>query len=204
MPKPADVFIRIPVIFSACLFLSGCWFSGRRIPLPSNDGEFTKPVQKQLIFSKPQKFKWTVVRADSVKPGPITPFDFDKLPSKTFNPEGFNSVLKPADRIPFDYNTLADTTLNLDIIPSEPLLYKTMLLGTFKKTTIAIPRIRSESFYTSFQYSEEQGLPSSNLYCTLHTKDGLLWLATDGGLCIPLTGRMLCSKFRNPKTWILY
>jgi signal transduction histidine kinase/ligand-binding sensor domain-containing protein len=190
MPKPTDMFLKIPVIFSVCLFLSGCWFSGRRIPLPANDGEFTKPVRRKLNLSEPRKFKWTVVSADSVKPGPITPFDFNKLPSKAFNPESFEPLPKPASRIPFDYNALADTALNLDVIPSEPLVYKTMLLGTFKKTTLGIPKVRSESFFTSFQYGDEQGIPGSTITSTLHTGDGLLWLATDGGLCI-LNGESL-------------
>ena len=45
-------------------------------------------------------------------------------------------LLNPPVREPFQYDKLPDTILNLDVISSEPLVYKTSLLGTVKKTTL--------------------------------------------------------------------
>jgi signal transduction histidine kinase/ligand-binding sensor domain-containing protein len=177
-------------VFLVCLIFSGCRLSNRSIPLPVNEPEFSTPVQKPLEFSAPRKVKWNVVNPDSIGPTTISSFDISKLPSRPFNPGGFNALLKPASEKPLQYNTLPDTVLNLDIIPSEPLAFKYSLLGTLKKTILAQPRIRTESFYTSFQYSVEQGLPGANVQTILHTKDGLVWIATDGGLCV-LNGETL-------------
>jgi signal transduction histidine kinase/ligand-binding sensor domain-containing protein len=178
-------------VFLVCLIFSGCRFSNRSIPLPVNEPEFSLPAQKPLIFSAPRKVKWNVVNTDSItKQGRMTDFDISKLPSRPFNPRGFNALSKPATEKTFQYNTLPDTILNLDVIASVPLIFKTSLLGMLKKITLTAPRIRAESFFTSFQYSIEQGLPGANVQCTLHTKDGLVWIATDAGLCV-LNGETL-------------
>jgi len=177
-------------VFLSCFILSGCWFSSRQIPLPMNEPEFSKPLVKPFKLSAPRKIKWNVVPADSIHPGHIYPFDISKLPSRPFNPGGFNALLKPATVKAFDYNGLPDTVFNLDIIPSEPIVYKTSLLGAIKKITLGSPRIRAELYFTSFQYSEEQGLPGSTIRTFLHTRDGSFWIATNGGLCI-LNGESL-------------
>jgi signal transduction histidine kinase/ligand-binding sensor domain-containing protein len=174
-----------PFLFSlVCLFFSGCWLSNRQAPLPLNDPEFSLPVQKPLIFSAPRKAKWNVVSPDSIRQGVISSFDFSKLPSKAFNPEGFRAFPKPATQKTFQYNSLPDTILNFDKIPSEHLVFKYSQIGPLKKVMLTSPRIRTESFFTSFQYNIEQGLPGSNVQRILRAKDGLVWIATDAGLCI--------------------
>jgi signal transduction histidine kinase/ligand-binding sensor domain-containing protein len=170
--------------FLICLIFSGCWFSNRPIPLPVNESEFSKPIEKHLKFSSLRKVKWNVVSADSIHPGPVSYFDITKLPSKYFNPGGFNAFLKPVTQTAFQYNSLPDTILNLDAIPSVPLVAKSFLLGTLKKTTLGMPKVRAESYYTSFQYNEEQGLPAANIQSSMQTNEGLLWIATSEGVCI--------------------
>jgi signal transduction histidine kinase/ligand-binding sensor domain-containing protein len=171
-------------VFLTCLVFSGCWFSNRNIPLPDNASEFSKPVQKPFQLSEPRKIKWNPVHHDSSIHGQISPFDMNKLPVHSFNPEGFNALLNPMKSIPFHYNNLPDSSFDLDKIPSEPLILKVMVLGTIKKTTLGLPRLRAESFFTSFQYGEEQGLPGGNAKSILRSKDGFLWIATNEGLCI--------------------
>jgi signal transduction histidine kinase/ligand-binding sensor domain-containing protein len=171
-------------LFFACFIFSGCWLSSRPLPLPAQDGEFSRPAQKPLKLSAPKKFKWNMVHSDSIGPGHISPFDISKLPSTPFNPGGFKVFSKPAIQKVFEYNALPDTSFSLENIPSEPILFKTTLLGTLKKTTFSIPKVRAESYYTSFQYSDDQGLPSPNVQSTLHTRDGIFWIATSEGLCM--------------------
>ena len=170
--------------FLVCLIFSGCWFSNRNIPLPENTFEFSKPLQKVFQLSKPRKIKWNPVRHDSSIRGQISPFDMNKLPVRSFNPEGFNAFLNPMKSVPLHYDNLPDTSFDLNKIPSEPLILKAMVLGTIKKTTLGIPRLRAESFFTSFQYGLEQGLPGGNAQSILRSKDGFLWIATNEGLCI--------------------
>jgi signal transduction histidine kinase/ligand-binding sensor domain-containing protein len=169
---------------SVCFIFSGCWFSNRQIPLPPEEAEYPPPVQKPLIFSDPVPVKWTTVPADSIHPGQISPFDLSKLPSQDFNPAAFSALSKPAVQRPFNYATLPDTVMDLDKIPAEPLVYKTSLIGVPKKVKLDLPRLRAESYFTSFQYSEVQGIPGMTVQSVLHTKDGLTWIGTEGGLCV--------------------
>ena len=180
---------RLPV-FLSCFMFSGCWFSSHPVPMPLNESRFSKPVQKPFRFSAPVKIKWNEVPADSIHPGHIIPFDIRKFPSRPFNSTGMMPILKPAVQTPFHYDQLPDTVLNLDAIPSEPLVYKISLLGIVKKTTLGQPRLRTDSYHTSFEYSDDQGLPSQSVESILHTRNGVCWISTSRGLCI-LNGESL-------------
>ncbi len=173
-----------------CFIFSGCWFSDRQIPLPQDDAEYPPPSQKALKFSAPKKFKWNVVSVDSIHRGQILPFDISNLPFQPFNPAGFNPLPNPAIQTAFHYNTLPDTVLNLDNIPSEPLDYKSSLLGRIKKTTLGQPILKASTYHTFFQYNEGHGLPGQTIQAILHTRDGLCWIKTNEGLCI-LNGESL-------------
>ena len=171
-------------VFLVCLIFSGCWFSNRNIPLPENTFEFSKPVQKAFQLSEPRKIKWNPAHHDSSIHGQVSSFEINKLPVRSFYPEGFNALLNPMKSFPFHYDNLPDSSFDLNKIPSEPLILKSMVLGTIKKTTLGSPRLRAESFYTSFQYGLEQGLPGGNAQSILRSRDGYLWIATNEGLCI--------------------
>jgi ligand-binding sensor domain-containing protein len=169
---------------SVCFIFSGCWFSNRQIPLSPEEAEYPPPLQKPLVFSDPVPVKWTSVPADSIHPGQILPFDLSKLPSQNYNPAAFIALPKPIVQKSFNYASLPDTVLDLDKIPAEPIIYKTSLIGVPKKVKLDFPRLRAESYFTSFQYSEGQGIPGMNVQSILHTKDGLTWIGTEGGLCV--------------------
>jgi signal transduction histidine kinase/ligand-binding sensor domain-containing protein len=175
---------RIILVFTTCFMMSGCWFTNHSIPMPVNDAEFSKPVQKTFAFSPPRKFKWNVVSQDSVHPGHIYPFDITKLPAQPFNPGGMNALLKPPVRTAFQYAGLPDTVLNLENIPLETLAYKTSLLGTIKKVTLGQPLLRTESNFPSFQFNEDLGLPGLNIESIMNTREGLSWIYTTKGLAI--------------------
>jgi signal transduction histidine kinase/ligand-binding sensor domain-containing protein len=180
---------RLPV-FLFCFMCSGCWFSSHPLPMPQNESQFSKPIQKPLRFSAPRKIKWNDVPADSIHPGHIIPFDISKFPSRPFNPTGMTPLSNPAIRESFQYDKLPDTILNLDAIPSEPIIYKTSLMGNIKKTILGQPRLRTESYYSSFEYSDDQGLPGQSVESILHTRNGFCWIFTSRGLSV-LNGESL-------------
>jgi signal transduction histidine kinase/ligand-binding sensor domain-containing protein len=175
---------KIFFILLTCFIFSGCWFTGKPLPMPVDEAEYSRPIQKSLKLTDPKKFKWNTVPPDSIHPGHISVFDVNKLPSHPFNPGALTPFQKPASQKVFDYNSLPDTVLNFDQVPSEPLVFKISLLGTLKKSTLTAPKIRGESFMTSFQYGTEQGLPGTSAQRVLQTKDGLLWISTSAELCI--------------------
>ena len=177
-------------VFLFCFMFSGCWFSSHPVPMPPNESQFSKPAEKPFKFNTPRPVEWNDVPASSIHPGRIIPFDISKLPSRPFCPTGMAPLLNPAIHEPFQYDKLPDTILNLEAIPSEPLIYKTSLLGIVKKTMLGQPRLRTESYFTSFEYSDDQGLPGQSVQCILHTRDGLCWIFTSRGLSI-LNGESL-------------
>jgi signal transduction histidine kinase/ligand-binding sensor domain-containing protein len=190
MPNKTDLIYKPPVILFVCLFFSGCWLSHHPIPLPANESEYAKPVLKTFKFTTPTKFKWNNVPSDSIHPGKISPFDFTNLEAMPFYSNGFHPLPNPPVPKAFHYNNLPDTILNLDAIASQPLVFKTTVLGAPKQVTLGLPKIKAESYFTSFQYSTEQGIPSQHVVATLHAKNGSLWIATNEGISV-LSGQIL-------------
>ncbi len=171
-------------ILSAITLFSGCWLSNKPLPMPVNESEYSKPAVKPIKYSESKKFKWNVVPADSIHPGHMSTFDISKLPTRPFHPGEMTPFQKPVTQKTFDYNSLPDTAFDLDKIVSEPLVFKTSMLGTLKKGTMTAPKIHAESYFTSFQYGSEQGLPGTSSQCVLQTRDGLYWISTSAELCI--------------------
>jgi signal transduction histidine kinase/ligand-binding sensor domain-containing protein len=177
-------------ILLVCLSLNACHFSNKMIPMPENDREYSLPVEKPLKFAGPKKIKWADVPADSIHQGKISKLDLDKVPFTTFNPESYLPLAKPAIQKTISFDKLPEEDFDIDKIPAEPLVFKISLLGIMKKSTLSTPKVHGESYYTSFQYSDEQGLPGPNVMSVLHTREGLTWISTTNGISI-VNGRTM-------------
>jgi len=172
---------KLLMVVTACMLFTGCWLSNREIPVPQNELQFAAPVQKPLKLGPARKVKWTT---DTLRQGHTVPLDLDKLPGKVFHGTGFEKISTPPKETVFNLEAIPDTAIDLDQVPWDTLIWKTAQIGALKKVTLGAPRIRYESPMTSFQYTAEQGLSSSQVQCTLNTTDGLLWIGTSAGLCI--------------------
>ena len=109
-----DMTLKHLSVFLSCFMFSGCWFSSHPVPMPLNESQFSKPVQKPIKFSETRKIKWKEVAADSIHPGHVIPFDISKLPFRPLNPTGMVPLLNPTVQEPFQYDKLPDTILNMD------------------------------------------------------------------------------------------
>jgi signal transduction histidine kinase/ligand-binding sensor domain-containing protein len=165
------------------LLFTACRFSNKEIPMPENEREYSLPVQKPLKFTPAKKIKWINVAADSIHQGKTIPLNLNTVAYTPFNPENFKPVDKPVSRS-LSLDKIPETDFDIDKIPAEPIVFKNSLLGIMKKSVFQTPKVHGESYFTSFQYSDEQGLPGPNVTAFLHTTDGLNWIATTNGISI--------------------
>ncbi|MCW3120402.1 MAG: hypothetical protein JWM28_4484, partial [Chitinophagaceae bacterium] len=147
------------------------------------ENEFSLPVSQPLKFSEPKKIDWQVTRTDTAKPPEVRKFDFDKLPSQPFYPDGFHSLEKPITESKFDINKLPDTAFDFDKIPSLPLHLQTSLIQSPVIIKAGLPRLRKNAAIGIFEFNEDQGLPGAFISTMMQDSQGMMWIATDKGLC---------------------
>ena len=54
-------------VFLSCFMFAGCWFSSHPVPMPLNESQFSKPIEKPFKLSGTNKIKGRDVPADSNK-----------------------------------------------------------------------------------------------------------------------------------------
>ena len=173
------------LVFFAASFIiitTGC--NNRKIvPFPSDETEFAKPVSEPLKFSQPKKIDWIITRTDTAKPAVTRKINLDNLPSKTFNPDGFHQLESPMEETRFDINTLPDTVLNVENIPSQPLRFQTSFIKPPVIIKAGLPKLRKNTAMGIFEFGEDQGLPGAFVSTMMQDSHGMMWIATDQGLC---------------------
>ena len=182
MPKPTVHYRSLVLLcITLWIFFSGC-NTVNTVPFPLEESEFAQPVSKPLKFTEAEPIKWFITNPDSIKPLTEKKFDFNKLPSKTFDIGEPFPLLKPLDEKKFDFNTLPDTTFNLDKLPTQKLKFKTILLGAPKIIKAGLPKYKQGASRGVMEVSLDMGLPGAGK-CFLQDKYGQLWIGTDKGLC---------------------
>jgi hypothetical protein len=110
------------------LCLTSCWNSADKVPFPERETEFTQPQTKAFKFSEPVAIQWKTVGKDKIKPPTIKKFSFAKIPSKPFDIGGAKPLPKPLTQKPLEWNSLPDTTLNINDLPADTLKIRTIKL----------------------------------------------------------------------------
>ena len=165
------------------LLIGSCNSITNPVPFPVNETEFTQPISTQLKFSESQKIKWITNIPDSISPVEINKIDFDKLPVKPFYPDGFRSLAKPLSESTFDISRLPDTILHFDQIPVQHLKIQTSFIEPPVIIKATLPQLRKNATMGIFDFNEDQGLPGSIVTAMLQDSHGMMWIATDKGLC---------------------
>lgn len=165
------------------LMIAACNNSPRNIPFPQQESEYTKPITEKLIFSEPQKIDWRIINRDSVKPPQIERFNLGKIASKQIDIGNPVKVARAYAETSLDWNKIPDTTFNLDNIPAAKLRFRTGILGQPKRTKSGLPRLKDGATENLLQFGMDQGLSGTIYTKFIKDKNGILWIATDDGLC---------------------
>lgn len=173
--------ILFPAVFMLCM--AACKNSNEDIPFPSEETEFAQPVSRPFKFAEPEKIDWVISNPDSFKTISARKFDFYKLPSKPFNIGKPVSLTKTMEESKLNWDSLPDTVFNLKDLPTQPLQFKTSVLGNPQIIKAGSPVAKNIGTRGLMQIGTEQGLPGANGRIFLPDKNGMLWIATDKGLC---------------------
>jgi len=173
------------IICSALLFIaiSSCTQKSESVPFPQNETEFSSPISQSLQFSEPQKIEWLVNDSTTFSPALVKKVDLSKLPSKPFYPDGFFPLKTPMEAIDFDFEQLPDTLIDFKGLPSKPIGFQTSIIDPPVRVQAGLPKIRKNAAIGIFEFGEDQGLPGYLVSAMMEDRQGMLWIATDKGLC---------------------
>ncbi len=165
------------------ILISSCTNSTKPVPFPADNSEFATPVTTALQLSEPRKIEWKVSNTESAKPAVVKKVNFDKLPSKPFYPDGFLPLGAPAKEVKFDFNQLPDTLIDFKNIEAKPLRFKTSLIEPPTIVKSGLPKLRRNAATGIFEFGEDQGFPGYIVTSMMQDSHGMIWIATDKGLC---------------------
>ncbi len=163
------------------LVLFSCTDKGESIPFPQDKSEFLPPSSEPLRFSEPQKIEWQV--NDSMtfeRPVPIK-VDLASVPSKPFYPDGFLPLDQPMKEM--GLTRKQDTVINFKELPSAPIKFKTSILEPPTRVKARLPKLNKNASVGIFEFGEDQGLPGSFITALMEDSHGMIWIATDYGIC---------------------
>jgi signal transduction histidine kinase/streptogramin lyase len=163
--------------------MAACNNAPHNVPFPQQGSEFIKPVTEKLVFSEPKKLNWVHVSPDSVKPIERK-IDFNKIPSRPIDmgiPKPLTSLVK--DTIFNLDNIASDTAFNFAKMPVKQLTFKTAILGKPKRVKSGSPRLKDGASDAILLFGQDQGLPGTIGQSFMQDKNGIMWIATDNGIC---------------------
>ena len=174
---------RLLILLFATIIAVSCHNAPADIPFPVSDKGYPQPVGKPLAFSASKKLSWITVRTGRLKPV-IKKFDFNDLPSAPSDSSGFEPFPEPPFETHFNFDSLPSASFNLDSIPSIPLHFKTELLPppVIVRAPRLVPQTGSTLSIYQFDPHDWKDFLGKNIYCFLQDKNGLIWIGTRQGL----------------------
>jgi signal transduction histidine kinase/ligand-binding sensor domain-containing protein len=112
----------------------------------------------------------------------VKKLDIDALPSTPYDASGFRPFASAPEEVHFDFNTLPDSTFNLDKIPSEPLRFKTSALPPPLIVKAGALSPKGGTPLSVYDIGMLQGLRDNIALSLLKDNSGLIWIGTANGL----------------------
>ena len=162
-------------------FLASCNGPVADVPFPVNDSVYPQPVVKPLQFSAPKKFNWVTVKSGGVN-AQVKHFDINDLPAQHFDSSSFIAFPKAPETIHFDVNSLKDTALNLDQIPSKSMHVKTRIIPPPVSIKAGMLMHKGGITMSMADFGAGQGIPDRAVFCLFEDSKGFIWIGTNKGL----------------------
>ena len=162
------------IIFFACNHSTGIAFPEKKLGVQ-------QPVSEPLTFTEAKELKWDTVKRGAVLPE-IKKLDFNALPARPYDSTGFRSFMQAPEEIAFNFNNLPEKGIDIDKLPSRPLLFETSLIqpGSIVKAGKLIPQ--KDKPLSIYDFGQLQGLNAKFIGALLLDHNGLLWIGASEGL----------------------
>lgn len=173
--------IRVIALFAVALYFTGCMNSGKNVPFPESETEFTSPETRAFKFGESIPIQWKTVGRDTIKQLVTRKFSLANVPAKPFNIGGPKPLAKPMAEKRFDWNALPDTAFNINQLKTDTLKNKIIKLLPPKVVISGAP-VSAAGMSRGFLNADPIGLPGTSRDF-LRDPSGALWIATTKGLC---------------------
>ncbi|HVZ24913.1 MAG TPA: two-component regulator propeller domain-containing protein, partial [Sediminibacterium sp.] len=183
----------LPVI-GICTLPFAC-NNSREVPFPEKDLGYAQPVSAPLVFNKPTKVKWKIVREGGVNPV-LKKLDMEASPALTYDSNRFQPFLKAPDEINFDIHSIPEKKIDLAALPSKKIQFKTTLLPAIPAVNALKPVLQKNKSISIADLGQAQGLPASFVTHLHRDKDGLMLVASKEGL-FRYDGQQVRTLFRD-------
>jgi signal transduction histidine kinase/ligand-binding sensor domain-containing protein len=153
------------------------------VAFPLNETEFSIPESQPLSFSEPKKIEWLVNDSTTFSPPLVKKVDLENVPAKPFYPDGFFPLKRPMEVASLDFNILPDTLFNGKDLPASPIDFTTAIIEPPLRVQAGLPKIKKNATVGIFEFGEDQGFPGYLVSAMMEDSHGMMWIATDRGLC---------------------
>lgn len=173
--------LRIGFTVALATFLIGCHIVEEAPPFPYSEDRFSQPTAQKLVMPEPDTVSWTTREFDGSRLVPTRRFEWDKLPSKSFDIGSPVPLTQPPQREAFDLESLTVKPFSMDSLPvftldvqisvlGEPKIVKAGNLSSLPRTTRGVMGSSS-----SFGLNETS-------YCHYVDKNGIFWIGISSGV----------------------
>ncbi len=178
--------IQKPILIICILLFavfSSCNQKKESKPFPKDRTEFLAPEVVPLEFSEPKKIEWKTNDSTNFQPAISKKVDLENLPTKPFYPDRFFPLKAPLNTINLEFNNDQDTLINFKELSSRPINFVSSILEVPLKVRARLPKLKKNATVGVLEFGEDQGLPGYLVSAMMEDSQGMMWIATDKGLC---------------------
>ncbi len=163
-------------------FLYSCQRSQQSTDFSYKETDFAQPNTMSLKLPKTYDTKWGA--STKVKPkARILKTKFEPFKGPFFDVNHSHPLKTPIDSLNIKLNQLPSIDFFVELNKTKKIKPKIILLGTPKKVKVQIPIVENMFVYGLTELGQDQGLPGTSVSNIVQDNNGLLWFATDNGLC---------------------
>jgi len=181
--RPFLKSFRVLGAFLVFMLAFSCNRNQPNVAFPVSETEFVSPESQPLSFTEPKKIEWLVNDSTRFSPPVVKKVALGKVPAKPFYADGFSPLPMPVEDGSIDFERLPDTLIPVKDLPVRPLDFKTAMLEPPVRVQAGLPKINKNATVGIFEFGEDQGLPGYLVSALMEDSHGMMWLATDRGLC---------------------
>ena len=181
---------KIIALFFAVFFTASCNNHVADIPFPLKDGAYPQPVAKPLLLGPEKKLHLSQAAKGALKTR-TQPLNIESLPYSYYDTAGFKPLTAPTSTNRFNFDKLPSASFNLQNVAWQPLRFKTEILPLPIKTKIAPLVAKANTTLDAFDMSDLLGFKSKMVFAVFNDADGLVWIGTSDGL-YRYDGEYLC------------
>ena len=159
-----NINIVVVIMF---FFLVSC-NNKKNVPFPKNPSGYMVPEAKPFVFPEAKPLLWKEIPKDSIPKGITIPFDFDKLPSKSFSINDFKPLKSPISSTPLNWDQLGELKINLDTIKGKPVSVEKFRLPKAVIIRLNPPTKLEGTTSGILRLAQAEGLIGNQIYAMVH------------------------------------